>query len=61
MPKFIYVVPTFNNPTGISWSKENRKDFLKIINEYTITVIEDDPYSEFNYTNNKFYIIKTCP
>ncbi len=54
IPKFIYVVPTFNNPTGISWSNENRKEFLKIINENNITVIEDDPYSEFNYTSYKY-------
>ncbi|MDR1300696.1 MAG: PLP-dependent aminotransferase family protein [Candidatus Nomurabacteria bacterium] len=53
-PKFIYVVPTFHNPTGISWDNTQRKDFLKIINEYGVTVIEDDPCSELNYTDDDF-------
>lgn len=53
-PKLIYVTPTFNNPTGYSWSNKNRKDFLKIINKYNITVLEDDPYRLINFTNNKY-------
>lgn len=53
-PKFIYVVPTFNNPTGYSWTNKNRKEFLKIINKYNIIVIEDDPYSLINYTDNNY-------
>ncbi len=53
-PKMIYVIPTFNNPTGYSWSNQKRKDFLKIINKYNILVIEDDPYSYINFTNEKY-------
>ena len=53
-PKLIYVVPTFNNPTGYSWSNKVRKKFLKIINKYNILVIEDDPYNLINFTNNKY-------
>lgn len=53
-PKLIYVTPTFNNPTGYSWTNKNRKSFLKIINKYNILVIEDDPYSLINYTNIKY-------
>ena len=53
-PKFIYVVPTFNNPTGYSWTNENRKKFLQIINKYNILVIEDDPYSLINYSKSKY-------
>ncbi len=53
-PKLIYVVPTFNNPTGYSWSNNYRKKFLKIINKYNVLVIEDDPYSLINFTNNKY-------
>lgn len=52
--KVIYVVPTFNNPTGYSWTNQNRREFLNIINKYNITVIEDDPYSMINFTNEKF-------
>jgi len=53
-PKLIYVVPTFNNPTGYSWSNKNRKQFLKIINKYNILVLEDDPYSLINFTKVKY-------
>jgi len=53
-PKLIYVTPTFNNPTGYSWSNNYRKEFLKIINKYNILIIEDDPYSLINYTNTKY-------
>lgn len=53
-PKLIYVVPTFNNPTGYSWSNKNRKQFLQIINKYNILVLEDDPYSLINFTKTKY-------
>lgn len=53
-PKLIYVTPTFNNPTGFSWSNSYRKKFLKIINKYNILVLEDDPYSLINYTKTKY-------
>jgi len=54
LPKIIYVTPTFNNPTGYAWSNEKRKNFLKLINKYNIIVIEDDPYSYINFTNDKY-------
>ncbi|MBP3461829.1 MAG: PLP-dependent aminotransferase family protein [Bacilli bacterium] len=53
-PKLIYVTPTFNNPTGYSWSNKYRKKFLEIINKYGILVLEDDPYSLINYTNYQY-------
>ena len=53
-PKLIYVTPTFNNPTGYSWSNNYRKKFLEIINKYDILVLEDDPYSLINYTNYQY-------
>lgn len=53
-PKLIYVTPTFNNPTGYSWSNSYRRKFLEIINKYNILVLEDDPYSLINYTNYKY-------
>ena len=58
-PKLIYVIPTFNNPTGYSWTSKERKEFLKIINKYNITVLEDDPYSLINFTNNNYKSLYT--
>lgn len=53
-PRLIYVTPTFNNPTGYCWSNNYRKQFLKLINQYNILVLEDDPYSLINFTNYKY-------
>ncbi len=49
MPKFIYVVPDFQNPTGITMSLEKRKELLKISYEYNIPIIEDSPYRDLRY------------
>lgn len=47
--KLIYVVPDFQNPTGISWSPERRRDFMAVINRHDIAVVEDNPYGELRY------------
>lgn len=47
--KFIYVIPDFHNPTGKSWSINRRKQFMEVINQYQIPVIEDNPYGELTY------------
>ena len=53
-PKLIYVTPTFNNPTGDAWDIGSRLKFLEIINKYNVLVIEDDPYSLINYTDEEY-------
>lgn len=47
--KLMYVIPDFQNPTGISWSLERRKKFMEVINKYEIPVIEDNPYGELRF------------
>ena len=47
--KLIYVIPDFQNPTGRSWSEERRKDFVTLISDYDIPVIEDAAYSELSF------------
>ncbi len=47
--KMIYVIPDFQNPTGISWSLERREKFMEVINKYEIPVIEDNPYGELRF------------
>ncbi|MBU4486782.1 MAG: PLP-dependent aminotransferase family protein [Candidatus Delongbacteria bacterium] len=49
MPKFIYVVPDFQNPTGISMSLEKREALLDLSYEFHIPVIEDSPYKDLRY------------
>ena len=53
-PKLIYVTPTFNNPTGYSWSNSYRRKFLKLVNKYNVLILEDNPYSLINFTNIKY-------
>lgn len=48
--KFIYVIPEFQNPTGVSWTVERRKKFMEVVNKYNLPVFEDDPYGELRYT-----------
>lgn len=52
-PKFIYTIPTFQNPTGITMSLERRKHLLEISNTYDIPLVEDNPYGELRYSGSK--------
>jgi 2-aminoadipate transaminase len=45
-PKFIYVVPTFQNPAGVVMIEKRRKKLIDIANEYDLVVVEDDPYGK---------------
>jgi 2-aminoadipate transaminase len=47
--KFIYTIPNFQNPAGVTMSLARRKRLLELANEYQIPVIEDDPYGRLRY------------
>lgn len=57
--KFIYVIPDFQNPTGICWSLERRKKFIEVINKYDLPVFEDNPYGELRYKGESFPTLKS--
>ncbi|MBN2016898.1 MAG: PLP-dependent aminotransferase family protein [Candidatus Cloacimonetes bacterium] len=48
-PKFIYVVPDFQNPSGITMSYPKRKALIDLSYEYEIPIIEDSPYRDLRY------------
>jgi len=48
-PKFIYVVPDFQNPTGITMSLAKRKALLDLSYEHDILIVEDSPYRDLRY------------
>jgi len=48
-PKFIYVLPNFQNPAGVTLSEERRERLVVLANEYGVPLIEDDPYGELRY------------
>ena len=51
--KFIYTVPNFHNPTGITYSKENREAVYEVIKKYDVVLVEDDPYGELRWKGEK--------
>ena len=44
--KFLYIIPSFHNPTGITLSLERRKEIYQIADDNDILIIEDNPYGE---------------
>lgn len=48
-PKFIYVLPNFHNPMGVTLTLERRKQLVRAAAKYGIPIIEDDPYGELRF------------
>ena len=57
--KLIYTIPTFQNPTGRTWSLERRKAIADIANKYKTIVIEDNPYGELRFKGDHLPSIKS--
>lgn len=47
--KLIYAIPTFQNPTGRTWSLERRKQLAELSARYNVAVVEDNPYGELRF------------
>ena len=48
-PKFIYVLPNFQNPTGATLSLERRHRLIELADQYGVPIVEDDPYGQLRY------------
>jgi 2-aminoadipate transaminase len=48
-PKFIYTVPNFHNPAGLTLSEERRRELVRIASERELLVLEDNPYGMLRY------------
>jgi 2-aminoadipate transaminase len=48
-PKFIYVLPNFQNPTGVTLSVERRQQLVELADRYGIPIVEDDPYGQLRF------------
>lgn len=57
-PKFVYVMTSFQNPTGFSYSDDAKKSLINLADKYDFYIIEDDYLSELYYTKNKPTLIK---
>ena len=48
-PRFIYTIPDFQNPSGITMSVDRRKKLIEIAQKYDVPIVEDSPYRELRY------------
>ena len=47
--KFLYTIPNFQNPGGVTMSPERRKRLIELSHEYDFIIVEDDPYGRLRY------------
>ncbi|MGN7476959.1 PLP-dependent aminotransferase family protein [Solibacillus silvestris] len=48
--KMVYTVPNFQNPTGLTYTKERREEVFEAVKDKDVIFIEDDPYGELRFT-----------
>lgn len=48
-PKFIYIIPDFQNPAGITMPESRRKEIIDLAHQYDVLIIEDSPYREIRF------------
>lgn len=56
---YIYLVPNFNNPTGVTLPLEKRKAVYELACKYDTLIVEDDPYGDLRYTGEHVPTIKS--
>lgn len=57
--RFIYTIPNFQNPSGITMSLEKRKKMYELAKEYNVLILEDNPYGELRYKGEDLPNIKS--
>jgi len=55
--KIVYVVPNFQNPTGVTLSEQRRRRLVELAREYNFLIIEDDPYGELRFSGDPIDMI----
>jgi len=58
-PKFLYTIPNFQNPTGITLSSERRQRLYEIAAAHGLLIVEDDPYGKLRYSGEEIPPIKS--
>lgn len=48
-PKFMYILPNFQNPGGVTLSEDRRRELVLLSDKYGIPIVEDDPYGQLRY------------
>ena len=57
--KLLYLIPTFQNPAGITTSLEKRKAILELAKKYDVIILEDNPYGELRFSGEDVPTIKS--
>lgn len=57
--KFIYTIPNFQNPAGITMSMEKRKQLYALAKKYSVLIIEDNPYGDLRFQGEHIEAIKS--
>ena len=57
-PKMVYVIPTFQNPTGKTLPAERRVKLAELGSKYDVIILEDDPYRDLRYSGEELKPIK---
>ena len=60
-PKLFYAIPTFQNPSGISWSAERRQEAASLLAGSDTVLVEDDPYGELRFAGEPLAPISRTP
>ncbi|MEX2420341.1 MAG: PLP-dependent aminotransferase family protein, partial [Actinomycetota bacterium] len=58
-PKFVYVIPNFHNPAGVTMSLPRREQLVALCREAAIPIIEDDPYRRLRFSGEPLPALKT--
>ena len=57
--RLLYVIPTFQNPSGVTMSLEKRRRLLALAKQYDFLILEDSPYFELRYSGSDVPTIKS--
>ncbi len=57
--KFIYTIPNFQNPSGVTMSLEKRRKVYELAKKYGVLILEDNPYGDLRYSGDFLPAIKT--
>ena len=57
--RFIYTIPNFQNPSGITMSLEKRKKIYELAKKYNVLILEDNPYGDLRYSGEYIPCIKS--
>jgi 2-aminoadipate transaminase len=59
-PKLFYAIPNFQNPSGISYSLQRRREAARLLAGSSTVLVEDDPYGEIRFIGEDLPSIRTC-